>query len=361
MRRGACAHPRTAAVSRIASGRRAIVRRTKHVSGQGPAAPRSQIISARHATSATVARLECRCDSCTRRTRKQLRDGDVPPGDRRHNRLKVTNVRRYHRRSFGKSLRRDQDVAVKRVGCRCDHPSTPKSRPELCSRAPSRRRHRNVGQLAGELIESVQAAVGFDTQQLTPELVVCNFGDQDFVVEDGAGHPAANVGVLSWMADLAEHGGVEQQPHEPDGSGAAEGEENVVRSTWSTSHSGSADTSSAAQRSNMAATRAACSARMISNRQSCGLGGQCSERIPAAAEDLQLGHGDHRDGVLSPRCLSQSRSCARRLGKRNAHVIGHQASGRKPVVLRDHLAPPFAVTVTTRSIEPVFALTRVVR
>ena len=108
-------------------------------------------------------------------------------------------------------------------------------------------------------------------------------------MEDGAGHPAANVGVLSWMADLAEHGGVEQQPHEPDGSGAAEGEENVVRSIWSTSHSGSAETSSAAQRSNMAATRAACSARMISIGNPAGLAVNALKRIPAAGEDLQLG------------------------------------------------------------------------
>src|SRR5262249_16813797 len=146
-----------------------------------------------------------------------------------------------------------------------------KSRPEFCSCAPGRCGHGNVGQLAGELVEAIQAPVRADAQKLAPELVVRNFGNQNIVVDDRACQPGANVGILAWMADLAEDGGVEQQPHERDGSAAAGGAENAICSTWSMSQSGSSEMSSAAHRSNIAATRAACSARTTSHGKSAGL------------------------------------------------------------------------------------------
>ena len=59
---------------------------------------------------------------------------------------------------------------------------------------------------------------------------------------------------------------------EPNVQIASGGDENVMRSLCSTSQSGSSETSSAAQRWNMAAILAACSARTLSFGSSAGLG-----------------------------------------------------------------------------------------
>jgi len=94
----------------------------------------------------------------------------------------------------------------------------------------------------------MQAAVRADTQELATELVVGNLGDQDIMVDDRACQPGANIGIFARMADLAENGRIEQEPHEPAGSAADGGGENAICSSWSTSHSGSSAMSSAAQR-----------------------------------------------------------------------------------------------------------------
>src|SRR5262249_6660193 len=118
------------------------------------------------------------------------------------------------------------------------------------------------------------------------------------MLSNGARQPRANLEILARMANLPENRRVEQQPHERDGSSAAGGLENAICSTWSTSQSGSSDTSSTAQRLNIAATRAACSARMTSLGSSAGLAVTANESYQPGGRtstSCTLKHGAPRD------------------------------------------------------------------
>lgn len=114
------------------------------------------------------------------------------------------------------------------------------------------------------------AVVRPDAQELASKLIVSDLGNEDLVMNDHACQPATDAAVLAGMADLAQDGGIEQEPQESDVS-AAGAEENLIRSIWPMSHPGSSETSSAAHRSSIATTRAACSARTASIGDPAGL------------------------------------------------------------------------------------------
>jgi hypothetical protein len=86
------------------------------------------------------------------------------------------------------------------------------------------------------------------------KLVVCNLGDHNDMFTDSTSQPGTHIRMLARVADLPEHAGVEEKPHDPNGRSA-----NGSRSP--TSQSGSSATSSPSQRSSIAATRCARSAR----------------------------------------------------------------------------------------------------
>src|SRR5262249_26473798 len=93
-----------------------------------------------------------------------------------------------------------------------------------------------------------------------PQLVVCELGQHELVFDHRAPKPRANIAILARMADLAEHTRVEEQSHRLSTIGPVE-LRSAAGSMSPTSQSGSSETSSAAQRSSIAAMRPARSCR----------------------------------------------------------------------------------------------------
>jgi hypothetical protein len=55
--------------------------------------------------------------------------------------------------------------------------------------------------------------VRLDPQELASEFVVGDLGDQELVLANRATKPGPDVVIFAWVSDLAEHAGVQYQPH----------------------------------------------------------------------------------------------------------------------------------------------------
>ncbi len=183
--------------------------------------------------------------------------------------FEVPDVRRDHLSVFFDRLGGDDRVPIERVRVRADRAFVSRFGPQLCRPAPHGRQNGDVGQLSSQLVEVREAADRSEAQELSPQFVVGKLRDEKRVISHRPAEPGPHVLMTARMADLAEHPGVEEESH-------GEGERTPTRSTVLTSHSGSPSASSAAQRSNMAATRDA--------RSTCGriLARRCSSAFSAA-------------------------------------------------------------------------------
>src|SRR5262249_44013565 len=125
----------------------------------------------------------------------------------------VPHVRRHDARVLRERERREEHVDVEpSIGGR-GAPRLAQMSPETRGFAPGRRGHRDVADLARQLVQMLKAPLRPNPQELAPQLVVCDLRKQHLVLQNGRAEPGPHILVPPRMTELPEDIAVQKQLH----------------------------------------------------------------------------------------------------------------------------------------------------